>query len=131
APTAVAGVLVAPDDTRLELGASVSWSAPARVSGDISAAGTEPNVETSTNGASARLEVEQPITVRTGVRWLGEHVVAEVGGDVHWFPRRAEATSWLVRGVTIIDTVSPLRETTKLTELPSRISSRTHGALRA
>lgn len=131
APSAVVGVLVAPEDTRLELGASVSWSAPARVSGDISAAGTAPNVETSTNAATARLEVEQPLTVRTGVRWLGEHVVAEVGGDLHWFPGRADATSWTVRGVTIIDTVSPLRETVELTELPSRISSRTHGALRA
>src|SRR5690606_4323747 len=99
--------------------------------GDISAAGTAPNVETSTNAATARLEVEQPLTVRTGVRWLGEHVVAEVGGDLHWFRRRADATSWAVRGVTIIDTVSPLRETVELTEVPSRISSRTHGALRA
>jgi Outer membrane protein transport protein (OMPP1/FadL/TodX) len=130
APNAVAGILVAPEDSRIELGLSLSWSAPARVDGDISPAGTMPNVEASTNGASARLEVEQPVTVRSGVRWLGEHVVGELGGDLYWFPRRAEATSWIVSGVTIIDTVSPVRESVALVELPSRISSRTHGALR-
>jgi hypothetical protein len=130
APSAVAGILVAPADSRIELGLSASWSAPARVDGDIAASGTTPSVEASTNGAAARLEVEQPITVRSGVRWLGERLVAELGGDLYWFPRRAEATSWTISGVTIIDTVSPLRESVALDELPSRISSRTHGALR-
>lgn len=130
APSAVLGVLVAPEDTRIELGASVSWSGRARVDGGISAAGTMPNVTTSSNGATARLEVEQPLTVRTGARWLGERVVAEVGGDLYAFPRRAEATSWQVSGVTIIDTVSPLHVTTPLVAVPSRIASRTHGALR-
>lgn len=129
-PTAAAGVLVAPEDTRIELGLGVSWSAPARVDGDIAAAGSAPNVEASTNGAAARLEVEQPIIVRSGVRWLGERLIVELGGDLYWFPRRAEATSWVVRGVTIIDTTSPLQESVALDQLPSRISSRTHGALR-
>jgi hypothetical protein len=130
APSVVAGVLVAPEDSRVELGLSASWSAPARVEGDISAAGTVPSVTASTSNAVARLEVEQPITVRSGARWLGEHVVAEVGADLYWFPRRAEATSWGITGVTIADTVTALGEQVELTALPSRISSRTHGALR-
>ena len=130
APSAVAGVLVAPEDSRIELGLSVAWSAPARVDGDIVASGSAPNVATATNGATARLAVEQPIIVRSGARWLGERIAAELGGDLYWFPRRAEATSWHVSGVTIIDTTSPLQERAALTAVPSRISSRTHGALR-
>jgi hypothetical protein len=130
-PNAVAGILVAPADSRIELGFSVSWLAPARVSGDISADGTEPNLSTATSGATARLAVEQPITVRSGVRWLDDHVAVEVGGDLHWFPERAAETRWRFTNVTIIDTTTPLAESTPLDAVPSRISSRTHGALRA
>lgn len=130
APSAVAGVLVAPADSRVELGMSVSWSARARLDGDIAASGTAPNVETSTSGAAARLAVEQPLVVRTGARWLGERFVAELGGDLYWFPRRAEQASWQVSGVTIIDTTSPLQDSIELAAVPSRISSRTHGAVR-
>src|SRR5690606_1341686 len=46
------------------------------------------------------------------------------------FRRRAEATTWQVSGVSIIDTVSPLHVSTPLSAVPSRLASRTHGALR-
>ena len=132
APSVVAGVLVAPQDSRIELGLSASWSAPARVKGDIATTGAAPNVGTADGDASVRLEVEQPITVRTGVRWLGDRVIAEVGGDLHWFPRRAEEAVWRVAGVTITDTTSPSApQSVELTNVTSRLSSRTHGALRA
>jgi len=132
-PSATAGVLIAPEDTRIELGASAMWNAPARVSGDIASTNEDPDakVRADTYGASARLEVEQRIIVRTGVRWLGERVIAEVGGDLYWFPARAAATEWNLDGVTLTDITTPTQpESIELTALPSRISSRTHGALR-
>ena len=133
APSAAAGVLVAPIDSRIELGLSASWSAPARVHGEVASTGNPATsfAHASTGGADARLEVEQPIIVRSGARWLGDGFAAEVGGDLYWFPRRAEATSWQMAGVTITDATTPTAPTTvELAELPSRISSRTHGALR-
>ncbi|HEY5920460.1 MAG TPA: outer membrane protein transport protein, partial [Kofleriaceae bacterium] len=66
-PSAVAGVLIAPEDSRIELAASVTWNAPARVTGDIVSTNEAdqqlalPSVE----DATARLEVEQPIVART------------------------------------------------------------------
>jgi hypothetical protein len=130
-PNAVAGILVAPEDSRIELGVSVSWLARARVRGSVAATGTAPNVTTATSGSTARLAVDQPLTVRSGVRWLDDHVAIELGGDLYLFPARAEQTSWQLARVTIIDTTSPVRETAPLAGVPSRISSRTHGALRA
>jgi hypothetical protein len=133
-PSVVAGVLVAPEDSRIELGMSVPWNAPARVSGSIASTSETPDatMRVTTEGATSRLEVEQPITVRTGARWLGERVVGEVGGDLYWFPSRAEATTWNIDGATVTDMTSMNEpETVVLAKLPSRISSRTHGALRA
>jgi hypothetical protein len=132
-PSAVAGVLVAPEDSRIELALSVTWNAPARVGGSLRSTIETPQhkVVVSDSGATARLEIEQPITVRTGVRWLGERVIAEVGGDVYWFPSRAQSASWTIEGATLTDFTSMLEpKTVVLTSLPSRISSRTHGALR-
>ncbi|HEY5927000.1 MAG TPA: hypothetical protein VIV11_35175, partial [Kofleriaceae bacterium] len=63
--------------------------------------------------------------------WLGEWLIAEVGGDLFWFPKRAEATTWFLDDATITDVTTALQpKTVVLAELPSRISSRTHGALR-
>jgi hypothetical protein len=88
-------------------------------------------VYATTSGAKARLDISQPLTVRTGARWLGEHVIAEVGGDLYWFPERAQAAAWRFDGATVTDVTSPLEpHTAVLDTLPSRISSRTHGALR-
>jgi hypothetical protein len=132
-PSVVAGVLVAPEDSRIELGASLTWNAPARVSGSLTSTNETPDrkVELADDGATARLEVEQPITVRTGARWLGEHVIVEVGGDLYWFPDRAAATTWTIEGASLTDMTSMLEpKTVVLESVQSRISSRTHGALR-
>ncbi|HEY5952221.1 MAG TPA: outer membrane protein transport protein, partial [Kofleriaceae bacterium] len=130
APSAVAGVLVAPEESHIELGASVMWNARAGVTGDVASTGEDPtpSVYATTSGAKARLDISQPLTVRTGARWLGEHVIAEVGGDLYWFPERAQAAAWRFDGATVTDVTSPLEpHTVVLDTLPSRISSRTHG----
>jgi hypothetical protein len=133
APAAALGVLVAPEDSRVELALSLAWNAPVRASGHVTATGNPEGAlaRADLDHASTRVEVEQPISVRTGARWLGDGVIAEVGGDLHWFPERAEETAWRMTGVSITDvTTATAPNTVRLAELPSRISSRTHGAVR-
>lgn len=131
-PSAVAGVLVAPTDTRIELAASVAWSAPARTDGDLAAIGTPPATAVELVSSRAELRVDQPLSIRSGVRWLGEHWIAEVGADLWWFPRRAQQAAWQLEGVTIADTTTlGVRRAGELRALPSRLSTRTHGAMRA
>jgi hypothetical protein len=131
-PSAVAGVLVAPADSRVELAASLGWSAPARASGEVTGVGTSPNTAVILSAPASRIEIEQPVTVRTGARWLGESWIAEVGADLWWFPRRAKDTEWFLDGVAVYDnTTLGATRSAELRRLPSRLSSRTHGALRA
>ena len=137
-PGATAGVLVAPEDSRIELAASVGWTAPSRAHGEVRGIpiGTEPNTRPNVNAyipnPAARIVVEEPIAVRTGARYLGEWWAAEVGGDLWIFPRRAEAAMWRMTDVHLIDsTTLGSSRTVQLAEVPSRLSSRTHGALRA
>jgi len=129
-PTITAGVLVAPEDSRIELAASAAWNGPARAHGDVSGQGTSP-IDLELRSTDARIEIEQPVTVRTGVRWLGERWIGEVGGDLWWFPKRAASPLWRLTDAQIVDmtTLGAPRMAT-LSTLPSRLSSRTHGALR-
>lgn len=127
-PSAIAGILIAPPDTPLELGASLSWSAFARAEGTLIANGTDGGPTVRTNSPIAQLVARQPVTARAGVRYLGERFTAELGGDVWIAPRGAGAATWRVRGVQIVD---PSTVRVELLAVPSRLSLRTHGAIRA
>lgn len=131
APTVTAGVLVAPEDSSIELGASASWSGPARASGEVNGSVIGQG-RVDVGSTAARIEVEQPLAVHTGARWLAERWIVEVGGDLWILPKRAGAPLWRFDDVHVVDTttVGSPREVA-LTELPSRLSTRTHGALRA
>ncbi len=130
-PSAVAGVLVAPADSRVELAASVGWSAPARARGEVDGVGTSPSTSVVLSSPVSRIEVEHPVSVRTGARWLGESWIAEVGADLWWFPQRAKDSEWLLEGVAVYDnTTLGATRMASLRRLPSRLSSRTHGAVR-
>ncbi len=126
-PSAVAGVFVAPPDTHLELAASIGWEATAHVAGEVAAAGVASGVRAQTASPSAALDLAEPVTVRTGVRWLADHWVAEANADLWIFPDSAEAEVWRITGVQIVDESNV---GVALGSLPSRISERTHGALR-
>ena len=126
-PSIVAGVLLAPPDTRVELAASVGWTRSAHVQGDVSASGTSPAVNVEAQHPSARLDLREPLTLRTGARWLGERWIAEVDGDLWLFPAAADTASWELQGLRVVDTSGVGVD---LRTLPSRASSRTHGAMR-
>ncbi|MBC7973877.1 MAG: hypothetical protein H7138_02745, partial [Myxococcales bacterium] len=127
-PSAVAGVLYAPDEAPIELGASVAWSGIARLDGTVAAEGSDmgPRVEYA-EARGASLAVRQPIAIRAGGRYVGNRVVAELDGDL-WIARKgSQSTDWVVNGVEILD---PAGVTASLRTVPSRISQHTHVALR-
>lgn len=126
-PSAIAGVFVAPPDTRVELAASIGWAATAHVSGGASALGST-DVSAKTQSATAALDLREPITVRTGARYLEKRWILELDGDLWIFPTSAESASWSLGGVSVVDESGA---SVALTGLPSRISERTHGAVRA
>jgi hypothetical protein len=130
-PSVTAGVLVAPADSRVELAASAAWSAPIAASGNVDGVGTSPVTAVVLDGPTARIEIEQPLAVRSGVRWLGEHVIVEAGVDLFRVRRSAQHTEWQLDGVTIYDTtLLGASRAAALSSLPSRLSTRTHGVLR-
>ena len=126
-PSGVLGVLVAPPDTHLELAASVGWARTAHVAGTIEAHGIGAGARVRVSSPSATMDLEQPVTVRTGMRWLADRWIAEANADLWIFPDTAETATWKTTGVQIIDQSN---FSVPLTQLPSRISERTHGAVR-
>jgi hypothetical protein len=127
-PSAVAGVFVAPPDTRVEFAASVGWERTAHVDGPVTALGsTDVSVRT-TPAPTAHMDVAEPLTLRTGARYLAEKWIVEVNGDLWIFPSSAATNSWQLDGVTVVDESSAA---VNLTTLQSRLSEITHGAVRA
>ncbi|CAN5378684.1 hypothetical protein BH11MYX1_BH11MYX1_26100 [soil metagenome] len=127
-PSAVAGLLVAPPDTHLELAASIGWARTAHVAGTVEAHGIGTGARVQTSSPSVTMDLAEPVTVRTGVRWLADRWVAEANADLWIFPESAETATWKITGLQIIDQSS---FGVPLTQLSSRISERTHGALRS
>ncbi len=127
-PSAVAGVLIAPEEGSLELGASISWSGKAETSGDIVANGTTGGPTVRTASPRGSLVFRPPIAARMGVRYVSDRFAIEVDGDLWIARRRTSRISWTIDGVRVVD---PSSITVDLVAAPSRFSQRTHGALRA
>ena len=126
-PSLVAGVLFAPEEGSLELGASIAISGRVDLDADIAAAGTQGGPTIERARPLATLELDQPVTLRGGARYLTERVVFELDGDLWLVPRSAESAAWRVYGMRVVD---PSRLAIELEHVPSRISLRTHGAIR-
>lgn len=129
-PSVVGGLLYIAPDSPLELGASLSWIDRARIDADVVALGTRPmGPSSSPDETRATLDYQFPVTARAGARYVGERFVGELGGEVAVARRSAEDTQWKIQGMQVID--GPSGATAPLTSVPSRISLRTHGAIRA
>jgi len=127
-PSIVAGVLVAPEDTSIELGASVTWADTARIDAEVSAIGTRPlGPSISSDAPAATLDVKQPLTMRAGGRYLGERFVVELGGELSIASHDAADRAWTVYGMRVVDFTGV---EVALETVPSRVSLRSHGAVR-
>lgn len=125
--SAVAGVMYAPIDTQIELGGSIAWARTVQLSGSATAIGTPGGPSTTLYGGDTALSVRQPLTLRAGARYVGDRVVAELGGDLWLLAPEAEATRWTLHWLEITD---PSGYAVYLHSLPSRISQHTHVAVR-
>lgn len=126
-PSAVAGILLAPEDGKLELAASIGWSGHADTTGTVAATGTAggPTVRVASDTAS--LAFRPPISARVGARYVADRFSVEVDGDLWIARRRTTAISWHLDGVRVVD---PSTVTVDLIGVPSRLSQRNHGAIR-
>lgn len=123
-PSVIAGVLVAPPDTPIELAASLSWTRSAHLTGTASA-GSVGDVQVATNSPAASVTLREPLTARAGARWLGSRWSAEVDGDLWLMPTAAAA--WDVTGIYVLDATGI---GAAIQRVPSRVAWRTHGAVR-
>jgi hypothetical protein len=126
-PSAVAGVFIAPDREPFEFGASVGVSAAARIAAEVDSPENTGGPIVSRSRPSARLLVRQPIAARLGGRYLHERYIVELGADLWVAQPAAETAVWTLAGTTVVD---PSRAEAELRRVPSRVSLRTHGAVR-
>lgn len=126
-PSAIVGVLVAPPDSHLELAASIGYSRLVRTTGAAVAAGASSLVTATAAGASAQLDLHQPIVARVGARWLADRWSVELDGDLWRYADAAARPAWQLGGVRVTDASGVGVD---LAALPSRMSTRTFGALR-
>lgn len=121
-PMASAGALIAPLDWPIELAASVSYSADAHPNGSIdltrASESSFPAVQENSE-SEAELRLGSPSAARIGVRYLGERLSIEVGGDVHWLPEAGRTPTWRVRGISVEDETG---QTAAVDRVPSLIA---------
>ena len=126
-PSAVVGVLVAPAGTPLEIGASIGWNARMKLEGSAIGFGSMGGTATVNHTPTSSLALRQPLALRGGVRYLAERLAVEVDYDLWLAPASAGSATWAVDGIRVVD---PSGVGVDLTSVPSRLSVRTHGALR-
>lgn len=125
-PSAVGGMILAPNDTSLELAVSVGWSGRAHLEGDVATSEVTGGPKAMVTTPTARLDLAQPWTIRTGARYAGERWIAEVDGDLWVFPSLAYDNTWAVTGLA----VTSGSRTAPIPHVASRLAPRTHGAVR-
>jgi hypothetical protein len=127
-PSAVIGLLYAPGEVPIEIGASLGWAGALRLDGGLQAHSAVSAPEVAVDSPHASLRLSQPLALRAGGRYVGDRVVAELDGDVWLAPAGSGVAVWGVSGLRVTETGYPAVD---LTQVPSRISQRSHLAVRA
>jgi hypothetical protein len=129
-PLAAGGLLVAPPQLPVEMAAAVTWSADAYSDGDATliAAGDSAPIIIDT-GAGAAVRVASPTTLRTGLRYLGERVIAEAAADLVWYRDAGKLPVWRVHDLAVSDVVSGRVD--EIERVPSLAAVRDHAVIRS
>ncbi len=129
---AAAGALLAPPSLPLELAASVRITSRARVRGPAAASPLGNMIDwpdfpaVTLVSPEARTTLPSMLVARAGVRWLGERVLVEIGGDIT--APLDTAGAWRITGVQVTDETDAMAE---ISSVPVLLDRQTHGAVRA
>ncbi|HEY4056068.1 MAG TPA: outer membrane protein transport protein [Kofleriaceae bacterium] len=133
-PSATAGLFVAPEDTPIELGLSATYTKFARLDGNIASQGVTGGPSLLVPDTSVSIAVRQPFIARAGGRYVGDRVTFELGGELYLVDDRAQSTVWALADGTFARDARPANgsdpASTPLASIPSRLSERTHAAIR-
>jgi hypothetical protein len=122
------GLLVAPPELPLEMSLSLSFTMDADLRGRAELARTRQDMFPAPEVLEPRSHATKvnPLVARAGVRYLGERVFVEAGGEVAVY--RDVPLIWAVEGVRVRDQTQALGA---LTQVPSMVTERDHVTLRA
>jgi hypothetical protein len=129
-PLAAGGLLIAPPQLPLEMAASLTWSADAWPDGEATlfGAGDAAAIPIGGDGAPAETRIAGPTTLRTGLRYLGDRFIAEVGGDLVWHREAGKLPVWRIDDLAVRDRLSG--RTDPIEQIPSIASVRDHVVVR-
>jgi hypothetical protein len=133
-PNATAGIFVAPEDTPLELALSATYTKFTRLDGSVASEGVTSGPTLPLPDDRVSIAVRQPLIARAGARYVGDRIALELGGELFLVDDRAHATSWQLADGTLVRDARPANgaepAATPLASVPSRLSQRTHAAIR-
>jgi hypothetical protein len=128
-PGAAAGALIAPAELPMEMALSIQWSAAARLAGDAALRRTRASQPADLSGSPrSATTLHSPVTARAGLRYLGERVLAEAGGEITFYPNEPDQRSWRISGMRVQDRFGLTYEPD---QAPSLVAQRAHAAVRA
>jgi hypothetical protein len=122
------GLLVAPPELPVEMSLSLSFTMDADLRGRATLARTRQSMFPAPEVLDPRSHATRvhPLVARAGIRYLGERVFVEAGGDVAVY--RDVPLVWDIEGVRVRDQSQVLGA---LTRVPSLVAERDHATLRA
>ncbi|HTM22510.1 MAG TPA: hypothetical protein VL172_18440 [Kofleriaceae bacterium] len=127
-PGASAGALIAPAELPLEMALSVQWSTAAALSGDAEIRSTRSTQGDNQGPGTGTTSLASPLTARAGLRYLGDRILAEAGGELTFYPGEPDQRDWTLTGVAVVDRQNiPYHPASA----PSLIAQRDHAAVRA
>jgi len=128
-PGAAAGALIAPVELPIEIAVAVTWSAAADVDGEVALSPTRSTQPAPRPGdPHGRTTLASPLTARAGLRYLGDRVLAEVGGELVFYPGEPHDRSWQLDGLEVADRFGVVYTPTSA---PSLVGQRDHATVRA
>lgn len=122
-----AGALIAPLRLPVEMALSASYAAGGQVHGtaDAWAPASTPLAQVELTAPAARASLPDTLTMRVGLRYLGERVLLETGSEMIVY--LGQPPVWQIDGVLLL---APLEAPVPLASMPSLLDRRAHAAVR-
>ncbi|CAN5902035.1 hypothetical protein BH11MYX2_BH11MYX2_21880 [soil metagenome] len=133
-PSATAGIFVAPEDSPLELALSATYTKYTHLDGNVASRTVSLDGPSLQSNGDASIAIHEPFIARAGARYVGDRVTAELGGELFLVDDRAHETAWVLGGNALARDAVPANgnasASTPLASVTSRLSQRTHAAIR-